>query len=177
VALLVLYPIVIAALIGAAVNSGPSKPRVAVLNELESDDREIQLGGQKVDVSKEASPLFESIERVSVKDRDEAERRVKEGDVLAALIVPRGITRTLQAAAQGAAALFAVGVAFLRTTGTAALAALSAAVLIALQLVVDHWFYLYLVWFAPLVWIALLSPRPGGGSARSSPPVAAPTPG
>ena len=33
-----------------------------------------------------------------------------------------------------------------------ALAALAAAVLIALQLAVDHWFYLYLVWFAPLVW-------------------------
>jgi hypothetical protein len=31
-------------------------------------------------------------------------------------------------------------------------------VLIAAQLGADHWFYLYLVWFAPLVWIALLSP-------------------
>ena len=50
------------------------------------------------------------------------------------------------------------------------LAALAAAVLIALQLTVDHWFYLYLVWFAPLVWVALLTPAPAGGSARSSPP-------
>jgi len=82
----------------------------------------------------------------------------------------------LQAAAQAIAAAFALAVAFARPAGTAALAALAAAVLIALQLVVDHWFYLYLVWFAPLVWIALLSP-PGGGSARSSRPVAAPTRG
>jgi len=82
----------------------------------------------------------------------------------------------LQSAAQAAAAAFALAVAFARPAGTAALAALAAAVLIALQLVVDHWFYLYLVWFAPLVWVALLTP-PGGGSARSSRPAAAPTPG
>ncbi len=50
------------------------------------------------------------------------------------------------------------------------LAALAAAVLIAIQLTVDHWFYLYLVWFAPLVWVALLTPERAGGSARSSPP-------
>jgi hypothetical protein len=35
------------------------------------------------------------------------------------------------------------------------LAALGAAVLIALQLPTTHWFYLYVVWFAPLVLIAL----------------------
>jgi hypothetical protein len=36
------------------------------------------------------------------------------------------------------------------------LAALCAAVLIALQLAVTYWFYLYLVWFFPLVMLALL---------------------
>jgi ABC-type transport system involved in cytochrome c biogenesis permease component len=102
VALLVLYPIVIAALVGFAVTSGPSKPRVAVLNEIPEDQRTIQLGGERVDVTEEARPLFDSIQRVDVDDRDEAERRVKEGDVLAALIVPRTITDTLEAAAQGA---------------------------------------------------------------------------
>ena len=56
----------------------------------------------------------------------------------------------LQLAAQLLAAAFAVGVAFLRPSDPRALA-LAAAVLIALQLAVDHWFYLYLVWFAPLV--------------------------
>ena len=55
---------------------------------------------------------------------------------------------------------------------SAALAALAAAVLIALQLAADHWFYLYVVWFAPLMWVALLA-----GPARSSPPAAAATPG
>jgi hypothetical protein len=43
------------------------------------------------------------------------------------------------------------------------LAALGAAVLIALQLTATHWFYLYVVWFAPFVLITVLSshrPRP-----------------
>jgi hypothetical protein len=52
-------------------------------------------------------------------------------------------------------------------------AALGAAVLIALQLSVAHWFYLYLVWFLPLLLVALLA-RPGitaagGAPARSTP--------
>ena len=73
----------------------------------------------------------------------------------------------VQLAVQIAAVALAVAVAFVprrRDLGT--VAALAAAVLIAVQLGVDHWFYLYLVWFAPLTWIALLgveparSPRP-----------------
>ena len=78
----------------------------------------------------------------------------------------------LQLAAQLLAAAFAVAVAFLRPATIPALAALAAAVLIALQLAADHWFYLYVVWFAPLTWVALLA-----GPARSSPPAAAATPG
>ncbi len=37
-------------------------------------------------------------------------------------------------------------------------AALAAAVVIAFQIAVDHWFYLYIVWFAPLVFVALFAP-------------------
>jgi hypothetical protein len=36
-------------------------------------------------------------------------------------------------------------------------AALGAAALIALQLTVDHWFYLYLPWFLPFFFVALLA--------------------
>jgi hypothetical protein len=53
-------------------------------------------------------------------------------------------------------------------------AALAAAVLIALQLGVEHWFYLYIPWFAPLVFVALLAaplPRP---VSRGAPPGPAP---
>jgi hypothetical protein len=77
----------------------------------------------------------------------------------------------LQTIAQLAAGALAVTVAVVpRRRDVRTLAALAAAVLIALQIAVEHWFYLYLVWFAPLAWVALLTP--GAGSARSSPPVA-----
>jgi hypothetical protein len=39
----------------------------------------------------------------------------------------------------------------------AQIAALGAAVLIAFQMAADHWFYLYLVWFAPLIFVALFA--------------------
>ena len=51
-------------------------------------------------------------------------------------------------------------------------AALAAAVLIAFQLGITHWFYLYVVWFFPAVMLALLAP----GAPRSPSPAAAPAP-
>ena len=102
VALLVLYPVVIAALVGFAVTSGPDRPRVAFLNEIPESGNRIALGGQEVDVAEEARPLFEAIDPVPVRTRAEAERRVRDGDVLAALIIPAEITKRLEEAAQGA---------------------------------------------------------------------------
>jgi hypothetical protein len=64
---------------------------------------------------------------------------------------------TVQTAVQLAAALLAVAVAFVpRRRTLVQVAALGAAVLIALQLGVTYWFYLYVVWFFPLVMVALL---------------------
>ena len=42
-------------------------------------------------------------------------------------------------------------------------AALAAAVLIALQLGVSYWFYLYVAWFAPLALVAFFAPLRGAG--------------
>ncbi|HEX8066693.1 MAG TPA: glycosyltransferase 87 family protein [Thermoleophilaceae bacterium] len=47
----------------------------------------------------------------------------------------------------------------------AQVAALAAAVLIALQLATVHWFYLYVVWFAPLVLVALFDRHPAAPAA------------
>jgi Glycosyltransferase family 87 len=47
------------------------------------------------------------------------------------------------------------------------LAALAAALLIALQLTISHWFYLYIVWWFPLVMVGLILPM-ATGSVRSS---------
>jgi hypothetical protein len=63
----------------------------------------------------------------------------------------------LQTAVQLAAVGLALLVAFVpRRRDLVQVAALGAAVLIALQLGVTHWFYLYLVWFLPFALIALL---------------------
>jgi uncharacterized membrane protein len=65
----------------------------------------------------------------------------------------------------GAAAL-ALLVAFVpRRRDPVTIAALGAAVLIAFQLAAGHWFYLYVVWFAPFAFVALLAPL-----ATSAPP-------
>ena len=64
----------------------------------------------------------------------------------------------LQRVAQGAAVAIALGAALVprRADERVRLAALCAAVLVALQLAVTYWFYLYIVWFFPLVMLALL---------------------
>jgi Glycosyltransferase family 87 len=68
----------------------------------------------------------------------------------------RGWT-TAQAVVQMAAVLLAVAVAFLpRRRDLVGLGALTAAVLIALQLGITHWFYLYIVWFFGPLMVALL---------------------
>jgi hypothetical protein len=79
----------------------------------------------------------------------------------------------IQAVLTVAAAALAVAVAFVpRRRDEVTVAALAGAVLIALQLTVTHWFYLYLVWFLPLLLIAVLGrpgvTAPGEAPARST---------
>lgn len=63
----------------------------------------------------------------------------------------------VQTAVQVVTVLGAIALAFVpRRRDVVGLAALSAAILIALQLGVTHWFYLYVPWFFPLVMIAVL---------------------
>jgi hypothetical protein len=64
----------------------------------------------------------------------------------------------LQTAVKVAAVGLALLVAFVpRRKDTVQVAALGAAVLVAVQLAVEHWFYLYIVWFLPLVLVALFA--------------------
>jgi hypothetical protein len=63
----------------------------------------------------------------------------------------------LQSVTKAAAVGLALLVAFVpRRPDDRQLAALGAAVLIALQLAVTHWFYLYVVWFLPFVLVVIL---------------------
>jgi hypothetical protein len=49
------------------------------------------------------------------------------------------------------------------------MAALTAAVLLGFELVLTHWFYLYLPWFFPFVVLALVAPLPGLDDDRALP--------
>ncbi|GAC1441393.1 MAG: hypothetical protein NVSMB51_21540 [Solirubrobacteraceae bacterium] len=74
--------------------------------------------------------------------------------------------------AQAAVQVLAVTLALLlsvvpRRRDTVGLCACAAAILIALQLGITHWFYLYIVWFFPLVMIALLGREDAAEAAES----------
>jgi hypothetical protein len=72
-----------------------------------------------------------------------------------------GGLRGVQTAVQVAAVALALALAVLpRRPDVVGLAAACAAIVIATQLGVEHWFYLYIPWFFPLVMIALLGVRP-----------------
>ena len=94
-ALLVIYPIVIAVLIGFALSRGPSDPRVAFLNEI-PDNEEFSLGEADLDKDTAKSRLCERVECVDVQTRAEAEQMVRDGEVLAALIVPADLIDKLR---------------------------------------------------------------------------------
>ncbi len=76
----------------------------------------------------------------------------------------------LQAAVQGAALALALSLAILpRRRDLIGLAGAAAAVLIAVQLGIEHWFYLYIPWFFGLAMLALLGQLTPPGRERVAP--------
>ena len=77
----------------------------------------------------------------------------------------------LQTVVKGAGIALALLVAFLpRRPDPRQVAALGAAVLIALQLAVTHWFYLYVVWFTPFVLVTIMGAyRPSARAPERAP--------
>ena len=98
-ATVVLYPVVLSLLVGVAFNAGPSKPKVAFLNEVPTSKNVVSIGGERIDTSKYAREIFQSIDPIDVSSRAEAREAVESGRALAALIVPQDITDRLQSAA------------------------------------------------------------------------------
>ena len=83
-----------------------------------------------------------------------------------------GSLEPLQTAVQVAAVLLALAVAFVpRHKSPLQVAALAGAVLVAVQLGATHWFYLYVVWFAPLALVVFMAPWRGPAGAGPKPPV------
>jgi ABC-type transport system involved in cytochrome c biogenesis permease component len=97
-ALLVIYPILIAVLLGFAISRGPEKPRVAFLNEVPRGE-DLRIGAQTFEAATARGELCARIECVPVSSRSEAEEKVEDGDVLGALILPRDLVDKLESLA------------------------------------------------------------------------------
>ena len=93
--LLVVYPIVLAILIGLAISRGPEKPRVAFLNQIPAGNG-LQLGSGGFSQDEARRQLCAKIDCVDVSSRAELEQKVKDGDVLGGLILPADFISKLQ---------------------------------------------------------------------------------
>jgi len=100
VALLIVYPIALGVLIGFALSGDDSRPRVAFLNEI-PDTEQFQIGGdeQGIDRGLAREQLCERVQCVDVETRAEAEQKVADGDVIAALILPEDLLDELESLA------------------------------------------------------------------------------
>jgi ABC-2 type transport system permease protein len=93
-ALLVVYPVAIALLIGFAISRSPSRPRVAIVDETAPGET-LQVGSQRVAVGQYAQHLFSQVQAVPVPTRALAIAKVQSGAVLAAVVIPPNIAARL----------------------------------------------------------------------------------
>ena len=94
--LLVVYPVVIALMIGFALSSPPGKPKVAFFDQVAPGHGTITLGHQQLDVAHYARALLSSVDAIRVHSRAEAVAAVRDGRALAAVVIPADLPRQLQ---------------------------------------------------------------------------------
>ena len=89
VALLVAYPVAIGVLIGFALSGDEGRPKVAFVNEVEEDDAfDLGTGEGEFGAEQARAELCKRVDCVDVDSRAEAEEKVREGEVLGALVLP-----------------------------------------------------------------------------------------
>jgi len=88
-ALLVAYPVVIGILIGFALSGDEGKPKVAFLTEVADRDAfDLGTGEGEFGAAEARAELCKRVECVDVGSREEAEQKVRDGEVIGALILP-----------------------------------------------------------------------------------------
>lgn len=93
-ALLVLYPAIIALLIGFALSRSPSRPRVAIVDE-STPGETVRVGSARVEVGRYAHQVLSNVQDVPAASRAQAVREVQSGSALAAVVIPPGIAARL----------------------------------------------------------------------------------
>src|ERR1700756_5210046 len=96
VGLLIVYPVVIALMIGFALSSPPGKPKVAFYDQVPPGQGTIRIGTQRLNVAGYASDLLGSIQPIRVHSRAQAIAAVRDGRALAAVIIPATLPQEIQ---------------------------------------------------------------------------------
>jgi ABC-type multidrug transport system permease subunit len=90
VAVLVIYPVAIALLIGLAISRSPGKPKVAIVN-LTPAGQSVELAGRTLSIQQYANELFSQVDAVKSPTRAAAAGEVSSGKALAAVVIPPDI--------------------------------------------------------------------------------------
>lgn len=96
VGMLVIYPVVIGLMIGFALSSPPSKPKVALLSEVKPASRRLRFGSQQLDIAGYTRQLLGAIQPITVHSRSQAIAKVRSGQALAALILPADLPAQIE---------------------------------------------------------------------------------
>ncbi|MGK2933058.1 MAG: ABC transporter permease [Solirubrobacterales bacterium] len=97
-ALLVIYPIAIALLVGFALTRGPEQSKVALYNALPTGT-ELGFGGEEVNGDELRSRLCDRVECLEADSREDAEDLVESGEATAAVIVPEDLADKIRSLA------------------------------------------------------------------------------
>jgi ABC-2 type transport system permease protein len=97
VALLVIYPVAIALLIGFAISRTPSRPHVAVVDETAPGET-VSVGGRRVAVSSYVDGLFGQVDAIHAASRAQALADVESARAIAAVVIPPDIAAKLSSA-------------------------------------------------------------------------------
>jgi ABC-type Na+ efflux pump permease subunit len=101
IAVLVLYPTVIALLIGFAISRAPARPKIAIVDETPPGET-VKVGSAVVGVHRYAQQLFSGVKPIDVATRARAVAKVDSAEVLAAVIIPADIAAKVTSATQQA---------------------------------------------------------------------------
>jgi hypothetical protein len=96
--LLLAYPLVIAGLVGLVASYANAKPRVALVDE-DGLPAQVEVGGQTFHVERTIDRVADEVMLVRL-DRDEAERQLRSGRIVAMLVVPSGFVGDLRSLAR-----------------------------------------------------------------------------
>lgn len=102
-ALLVIYPVIVAVLMGLAIGRPQTKPMIVISNQVPANQRVVKLGGSEFNLNKLTGSLNQNVAAKHVATTKEALAAVKSGDAVAAVVIPADITEQLASGtAQGA---------------------------------------------------------------------------